>query len=490
MPMAGEIRIYDEIEYKGEWWVVGEEDKRVFGVLTCSKKNQIKLVVIGNDQNQSSLLRHDHKDEPNFEIVLGDCHEGIVTLLFCDATRSEMRGSISEGSNKVKTTMLFEYAIFKKHYNSTNEIYFPAIIAEFSNLKYWLDSDLARVEMFDKLTFEENKMFDLSVRIERYKLKISSGYGMRDESEEYESAGIRYSCHLHFEPDKPQSLVWFFKVINKFKDFLSIYTDSNTHILSIQGVYYNGRHSERISICDVPSPDYKKVSLPRWGHLILSVYNISDNISQVLNNWYELEHQDILYTYIDNIPDEKRTINEKFLGYARIIESLHRLQDGNVKTTYVEPKEYKKIVDKMMNAVSEDIDGDLRKKLIEHLKHANEYGFQRRIKEVLKLLPDSIRDKITIGLKPSHYADVIRKNRDYYTHLHSNPQSIFNDFEMMAVNFSLKIISVFLISEKIGINHEQLLEVLETRTRWVNNLDWLKNKHGKSIKSKAESPKE
>lgn len=30
--MTRQVKIYDEVEYRGEWWILGEEDKKVNGI--------------------------------------------------------------------------------------------------------------------------------------------------------------------------------------------------------------------------------------------------------------------------------------------------------------------------------------------------------------------------------------------------------------------------------------------------------------------------
>lgn len=99
---------------------------------------------------------------------------------------------------------------------------------------------------------------------------------------------------LLFEPDEPQSLDWYLRVADKFKQFLSIYTDSLTYILSLEGV----SHDRTISICTIPMPDYKEVPKGRWDDFVLSIYNMSDDVAEILNRWYALEQEDInIYLY-------------------------------------------------------------------------------------------------------------------------------------------------------------------------------------------------
>lgn len=129
-----------------------------------------------------------------------------------------------------------------------------------------------------------------------------------------------------------------------------------------------------------------------------------------------------------------------------------------------------------MNSFKEDMDKDLWNKVNDTLKHANEYGFQRRIKDVLKALPEDIVKGVCYGMKPSTYADVVRINRDYYTHFFAKPEKLLNDYEMMAMNFSLKVICMWMISRKIGISEEKLNHALLHRGRWLQTLDFYKGR--------------
>lgn len=412
--------------------------------------------------------------DAEFPIVLGDCYDGVVTLIFCEGSWAGIRQDFSAGSAKKKVTMVFKFAIFGENYESIEDIYFPKFIAEFSNLKYWMDHAPVSVEVFEKVALKEHSVHDLNVRIEQYRLKIMSGYSLNDVSEEYETAGISYTYYLTFEPDEPQSLEWYLNVVNKFNQFLSIYTDSLTYVLSLQGI--NHEWTKLISICNIPLPDYKKVTKNRVNDFIMSIYNMSDEITEILNKWYALDHEDILYTYIGNIPNDRKTIQEKFLGYSRVIESLHRLQDNGVKTTFIDPFDYAKIIERVMNSFKEDMGIDLWNKVNDNLKHANEHGFQRKIKDVLKALPKDIEKRVCYGMKPPKYADIVRINRDYYTHFFAKPDNLLNDYEMIAMNFSLKFICLWMISLKIGISQEKLSHVMLHRGRWLDILDWYRDR--------------
>ncbi|AWP25281.1 MULTISPECIES: HEPN domain-containing protein [Paenibacillus] len=473
--MAKKVKIYDSVEYRGNWWLPGEEDKKVHGVLVCSIEKQIRLEVSGELPSNSSLMNSDHPSE--IPIVLGDCYDGFVTLLCCLGSSPGMQVDNNQGTSRMRVTMVFENVIFGEHYESVDDIFFPQFIAEFSNLKYWMDQPPVTVDIFEKLTIEEHSIRELDVRIEKLSLRIKSGLFYQDVSDQYEYVGIRYTYYLSFEPDEPQPLAWYLNVVDKFRHFLSIYTDSLNYVLALEGI----NEDRAISICSIPSPDYKEVTIRRWEDFIISIYNMSENISDILNNWYALEQEDIIYTYIGNIPSDRKTIQEKFLGYARIIESLHRLQDNGVKTTFIDPDDYLRIIEKVMSSFKEEVPTDLWNKLRDNLKFANEFGFQRRIKEVLKELPDEIKESVSYGIKPSKYADIVRNNRDYYTHFHSKPNNILNDYQMLAMNFSLKVICMWMISRKIGISEEDLSHALLHRGRWLSILDSYKDKIANSI---------
>jgi hypothetical protein len=395
------VNIYDEIEYRGEWWVFGDEDNKVNGVLKCSKENQVRLELAGDLHCDSLLMKSNSISD--FPTVLGECFEGVVTLLYCRGSWAGSRHNFLDGTAKKRVTMVFEFAIFGEQYESVENINFPKIVAEFSTLKYWMDQAPITVDTFPKFEFIEHSVRELNVRIEQYSLQVSSIYSLNDVSDEYETAGIKYTYYILFEPDEPQSLEWYLNVINKFKRLLSIYTDTITYVLSLEGT--NHEQTKEISICSIPLPDFKKVTIDRWNHFIISIYNFSDDIGVTLNKWYELDHDDILYTYIGNIPNDQKTIQEKFLGYARVIESLHRLQDKNVQTAFISPEVYEKMIDRVKELFKEEMGNDLWNKVNDSLKYANEYGFQRKIKDVLKTLPNDVKVGVCLNLKPSRYAE-------------------------------------------------------------------------------------
>lgn len=471
--MTRKFKIFDTIEYSGLWWIIGEEDKRISGVLKRSVEDQIRLEISGDFDDESSLITGLAKGE--LPIVLGDCYNGIVTLVNCVATWSGTRFAFEENSKK-KVTMIFEHIIVGKHYKSVSDIKFSSIDAEFSTLKYWMDLSPFKIDILGEVTLikEENNLA-LNVYINEYKMRLTTGYGVEEVSDNYESEGVKYTYYLNIEPDEKQSLEWYLKVVGKFNQFLSVYTDSITVTLSLSGTPDHKRGDNKsFPICEIPYQGYSDgEKRGRFEAFTVSIYNMRDNIEEILNKWFSLNHDEILYTYIGNIPHDNRTIQEKFLGYAKIIESLHRFQDNGVQTTFIDPLRYEEIIKKVLVTLENeiDVDNNLRNKISDTLKYANEHGFQRRIKEVLKSVPENLSKAICFGMKPAKYADSVRINRDYYTHFHEKSSSgILSDYEMIAMNFSLKVLSLWMISRKIGINTNVLEHAFMHRGHWINVL--------------------
>ncbi|KQN96792.1 HEPN domain-containing protein [Paenibacillus sp. Leaf72] len=425
--MGKKVGIYENVEYRGSWWVPGEEDKKVYGVLIISKRKQIKLEVIGDAPIESSLLNSESTD---FPIVLGDCYDDKVTLVSCLDQSIGMRFDVFAGIQKKKVSMVFEFALFGEHFYSPADLCFQSMYVEFSNLNHWMDQAPFSLHYFGKLEYKEHEIDNINLQIQQFNMNIKSGISYEDITNRHDTVGLRYTFQVLFETKVPQTLGWFLKRINKFKHFLSIYTDSLDYVLSMQGFY--GDKSKFVSICTIPLPDYHKTDR-EFNAFKMPIKIMYENISDILNNWYQFEHEEILYTYIGNIPNDRKTIQEKFLGYARVIESLHRFQNpGSGKNTY----------------------------------------FSTRIKDTLGALPHYFAEKATLGKQIQDFAKMITAERNYYTHFGDRPNNLISDYAMIGLNHSLKLICFWIISRKIGISEAQLTEQLNNDHTWLKILNY------------------
>lgn len=154
----------------------------------------------------------------------------------------------------------------------------------------------------------------------------------------------------------------------------------------------------QIRVYTPPLNNYENIKLDRFGDFRIDFPLIKNSIDEVLNNWYDLKIESSMLLYLRNVTHSKNMLLEdRFLGYAKALESAHR-EDTLITNKFVDEHLYKQATEKMLSVVKDEIPNDLMNKLESVLKHANEFGFQRRIKDIIKSLDDNIKEHVLLGL--------------------------------------------------------------------------------------------
>ena len=461
--MLNKPSIYDEFTYKGSWWLPGFEDRKVSGILKYSNTG-IVLELFGSFNGINFVDRAQEKD--TYQIVLGDCYEGKVTLIDCIVTNQQAKHFLEEDRQQCLTSILIQTVIMGMHSVSKETIKFSKLQVHFSNLEVWLryspfksTSEPIGIVLKDIETFE--------AYLEEMELKISSTYTIGNRSEMYEHEGLEYKPFIVFESTTPQNLKWFNEVIWKFRNFLCVLTDSNIFVESIASPRVG--LSIEVNIYPYPLPNYRDIKLQRFNSFMVGIQEIQVNIETILKKWYTTNINSSILMFVNTISRDNLLLEDKFLSYSKAIESAHR-ENTSVPSKFIDDFKYKELVDKMLLAVKDDIDSDLKNKLQSTLKYANEFGFQRRIKEVLKNIPEELQPFILLGLSISKFADRIRINRDYYTHFGDYSDFLFEPRQLIYTNKSLKLIVLWMIFDEIGISNEVLIRALEEDYFWLSTL--------------------
>lgn len=455
--------IYDEFECKGSWWVAGQEDNKVSGVLKYSKMGIV--LELFDSFTYTDFFDNDRSIEKH-SVILGDCFDGLVTLLDCVRINKQLRFSPSSGKTNAHITFRIDLLIKGIHYNSVEEILLPNAQVHFSNLEMWL-----RHHPFEK-TFEPSSIKLTEIKtfeayIANIQLKISSAYSVKSNSEMYESEGFAYKPYISFVTDTKHDIEWFRKTIWKFRNFLCVLTDSDVYIESIE-CELSFEHTIRIYTTPVSS--YEHTKLERFHVFMIGLEEIRENINAILTDWYNNKIDQSIYIYIDNIIKKSKVLEDKFIAYVKAIESAHR-ENESITTKFMEDDLYKVTINKMLDVAKLDnFPNDLLNKLRDNLKYANEFGFQRRVKDVLKDIPDEIKEFVLLGHRVQDFADIIRINRDYYTHFGDFPERLFTTSQLLYINKSLKIITVRLILNEIGILDDILIKALQYEYYLLTNL--------------------
>jgi hypothetical protein len=145
-------------------------------------------------------------------------------------------------------------------------------------------------------------------------------------------------------------------------------------------------------------------------------------------------------------------VKTKFLNLSQALESFHRRVLGG---TYLPPEGYVATRSALRAAVPESVPDDLRQRISDTIKYANEYSLRKRLKELLCSLDGSTLEILKIS-DVAAVSDLIVKTRNYLTHFDEQSRtSLVDDIVgMHYMNERLTALLFILILKKLGMNEQ------------------------------------
>ncbi|MEK5183411.1 ApeA N-terminal domain 1-containing protein [Paenibacillus sp. FSL P4-0288] len=450
-----EFSIYKDFEVQGKWWVLGNEDLKLSGILKNSKEGLI-LDIFGSFGSASDLMQ---KNESKVhDIIVGNTFEGEVTLVECTEIYATASHFYDIDDSETYTRYIVRRAVKGRHYESKSHILLPKLTVEFTNLQAWLGYQPFE-STHKPLGIQCNtdiETFESYVESER--LKISSNISFSYTNAPFKSE-ILYKPAIVFEPDEPQNIEWYEEKIRSFQRLLCVLTNSKVFVESMRYLTFSKERS--ITIVTSQAADYTNKELSIGNVFLIGFQELGHSISTVIQKWYSCQIESSLLLYINVIlRGSNMNIEDKFLSYAKAMESGHRNSSVS-ENKFMDDEDYKKIVQRMIDSVKHELDVNFINKLQGTLRYAHEYGFQRRIKETIKSVSEDLRVHLLLGNSVQNFADLIRINRDYYTHFGDSSDKIFTTSQLYYVNKSLKLIVLWQISREIEIPEEVLVKAIE-----------------------------
>lgn len=360
--------------------------------------------------------------------------------------------------------------IVGKHINSLDNFLLTNLTITLTNLESWLKYHPFEVDYTEETQIcKVIKEPLVEVFVKEINATIKSNYQIISNYEIYKGVAYKYTPELKIVSKEPKSLKWFEKIANSLKNLLSILMNNAVFIESIS--FKEQENHRPIQVYTYPFKNYRKEKINGSQGLNFDLPKINGDIEKILNNWFESKIETSHQNYIKNIFDSNTLILEDiFLNYAKAIESFHRdLSSESGK--FVEDVEYKKIVEKMICSIKGEADTNLISKLQGTLKYANEYGFQRRIKEVLRMLPDDVKKLVLAGQSIKDMADQIRNNRDYYTHFGEKPIDYYSLEQLQFINARLKVVVIYSFLNDLGIPKDLIIKGIMEEYSYLGKLE-------------------
>jgi hypothetical protein len=376
----------EEFEYKGDWWLPDNPQKRIKGMLKFKPSEGATLDLIGS-----------FKDFKNFnialdlDIILGETTNGkAITLYKCFEKSSSMSlpGSI--------TSLIFaNYVFVGIHFQKAEAIVFKNMSVHYYHLDEWINKPNCTME-FPK--DEEEKTVTIRYTLPQpipiandKQYKISINFNASIPTPSAKGVAIKQKAVIIIETTQEMAFEYYRTILYQIQNFLCLGITEATYPIFISGtteaskIELEGKsHYNPIEIffqlSEVPDIN-KKIS----GYEMLFVFSdIADNIEVYLGNWLQKAKllEPVFDLYFGTFYNRRMYLQHRFLSLTQAIESYHR---RILLGKYQSDKEYLEgLYSEFMKCILTVSDENFKTGLKTRMKYLNEFSLRKRLMDLSK----------------------------------------------------------------------------------------------------------
>lgn len=345
-------------EFKGKWWLPGNETDKVSGTLYFTPGEAIRLELIGNFENGSKNALEEIMSVHRVDTIWGQIQNGKDVTLF-DSGCSINRFFKADYSVAIYSA---RYIVIGTHLNSLDEKCFFKAVVDIPELSYWKYPDTLIMGIQEDS--EGKQVISVSTRVitkeerTKNKVRIGSGYTFTlDPNRSFNGSDLFFEpsfkqfTNLCIEKTGGASFRSFYNKVVGYEKFLSLamlrevsYKELSLFSLDVKE-QMGGKTIYRPIIVDSvvhPAPSEKKIE----AHNFLFNYNdIETNYKAVIRKWFARDSKfDAIRThFLDSIDYHGHFSYMSFLVIVQAIEgysrrymkemaNTRRLANGNNRT--------------------------------------------------------------------------------------------------------------------------------------------------------------
>jgi ApeA N-terminal domain 1 len=433
----------------GHWWIKGNEEKKIPGILDLSG-NKIKLEVSGSFSEDDHLA-----NLPDFGEIWGTTFAGkntnqeeskvankFVILQNCLKTNhSQSFGNnwLYELTPTGEFTALTMYVAENTDFLKETGLTFHEIRVSFSHLhdfatlqERWIKSkyipngegNLEELQASFKFrTLPTAKIGDAIVEFDQ---------SVRDYGDRQRKYTIEPSIFLRICVPEPLKLQeWYADYITPLQHLMTLSTTQRNRVTSLRA--YNNQNINHIQISvgdtitepipfEIITAEILEANAIEFSESVFTLFTLDDiqnSFEKAIRSWFTLykEHRSVQNLLFGVIFADKLYVEDRFLNLARALEVYHRAKyPGGI----LETNEFKSRRQVIVDQIQEQ---DLKKWLKDKLAWANELTLNERLVKLFDELADlKLEDKT--GLSGIQLSKLIKDGRNHLTHYGSRSKGV------------------------------------------------------------------
>ena len=459
------MRIHDEYEKRGYFWLPDHEDHKVHGTLTITDGGNIELEIVGHFEEQSEI----QDKEIEFERIIGHIEQGgLVTLEDCFYVRKSY-----PFQEITRSSLCVNSALIGAGYEKSEIIAFNSVSFTVEGINEWLGIrglDVSHEDNYRTVTIKYKAQEEINLKLsDGFKLKIRFASPSRFKAFE---ATISQQAYLTLHSDEPKEFSEFMDVISKLTYFLCFAIDSTVAISDVSAKsndltmeISNGKKMPVPIKAYYSSLPFSKEAPKIYDHRMLFQFKeIKGSAEEILNTWLEAYSRisPALSLYFSSVGGDHKYLEYRFLALVQGLETYHRRTSSD--DTLMKDNEYKRLTDNLRSSVPEAhidwLDGRLR--------FGNQISLGQRIKKIIEPY------KSYLGNNPERNR-LIRKivdTRNYFTHYSEELEEKAAQGKVL-YTLCLKMEAIFQLHllQQIGFSETEIKTILVNNHKLKQKLD-------------------
>jgi hypothetical protein len=461
----------ENFEYKGQWFLPINKEKKVSGILRYDVNHGITLEVLEDFEGTQSLSPMYNITE--YDIILGVTSQSKEITLYKTyiSQRESIRWVRNHEVGKQTCKYSVQYIFEGVHFDKVEDINFDTLISEFVYLDEW-------VGIFG-FTFPNGIIEGTNKNNEwqqvNYKLPEPIVFPLSDDLDGHFNFVMNTSAHpkkvtmeqkvqfvLKYKNEKTFKEIW--HDLNKFQNFLILCLNEKTNPRNI--LLHNGKIAIDYGYGMVidgqiklyyRTPDIKS-EIPLNSMSILFRYReIQNNFAQMIKTWFERYEklESVINLLINHFFNDDRFSENIFLNLVQAAESFHaRTRDK----TKMHKAEYKQLTEQILSKEDEKY----HKCLKELFHFGNKLNLHTRLNELIascscKMIDNLINDK-------DKFIRDIKNSRNYYTHYSPELENkALKNVELFPISEKLKLLMICIFLLEVGLDKNALNQILERK---------------------------
>jgi hypothetical protein len=327
----------EELEFSGWWWLAGDQDNRVPGIMTFSNEEGIRLKLIGSFKEPTQL---GSGDQDQYPLILGLTGEGKLVTLF-DAI--PLRTSFTFPALTATQEFRARVGCTGAHFLQPEEARFHKASLEYTHLADWVGTSGFHRELGTEggilSKYRLTYTFPEEVKAAVANGEVCITYAFQEGGDRLWQVSLSQSTSIHV--DLSQHLTfdeWLTNFVAPFANLLTLGTTRPNAVTHISMYSEHKTLSTPKGDTEVPVEVFyqqvwneKSQAKPLFPHdMLFTLHDVAEDFDGVVSNWLRVAKElDSVCNLLFSVRYRPVFSENRFLNTVQAVEPYHRTKIGS-----------------------------------------------------------------------------------------------------------------------------------------------------------------